>query len=158
MRRLTKLVLLLFTPSAVAAESGHGVDSFVELYTQIWNSRDTEKLGSLFEEDADVLMGGMPRVAGRAEIVRWWDNYFADIDANRHGEFLLNSRIDVSDDVVLLNVDTRTSGTNSDGEALPVRLARGTWILVRHGDSWKIQAMRGNPAVGENRTTAGTDP
>lgn len=31
------------------------------------------------------------------------------------------------------------------GEVLPVRKARATWLLRRHGDQWLIEAVRAMP-------------
>ena len=140
-----------------AAKLPADILAFIDSYSRTWNTHDHRQLAVLFAEDADMVMGGVPRVEGREEIGAWWMTYFAGIDPGRRGTFELESARMIARDVWLLNVNTTTAGKGSDGEVLPTRLARGTWILTRNRDDWCIQAMRGNPAVGESRSVPGSD-
>jgi uncharacterized protein (TIGR02246 family) len=131
---------------------------FVESYQRTWNTHDGSALAALFAADADLIMGADPRVEGRAAIAAWWDDYFARIDPGRGGTFSVTSARLISADAAIVNVDSTTSGRRREGQPiLPTRLARGTWIMVRESHGWTIAGMRGQPAVGESRTTAGSD-
>ena len=130
----------------------------VRSYQRVWNSHDGGAVAALFTEDADMVMGADPRAQGRAAIADWWQAYFAGIDRGRTGAFAIDAARLVSPDVAILNVDSTTSGrARDDQRALPTRRARGTWIVVRVGEAWAISALRGQPAVGEARTRAGSD-
>lgn len=141
----------------VSANTIEDVHGFVAVYSTVWNRHDEHELANLFEEGADLIMGGTPRIEGRAQIVQWWATYFSHLDPGRQGKFQIDSVMVLAEEVCLLNVLTKTGGKRANGEPLETRRARGTWILVRQYDSWRIQAMRGNPAVGESRTEPGTD-
>lgn len=158
MVKLLLLIAAVIASSFVLASPADDVHDFVATYSAAWNRHDEHELGKLFEEGADLIMGSGPRVEGRTQIEQWWKTYFSHIDSRRRGDFQVDSVMVLAHDVYLLNVLTKTGGMDANGEPLETRRARGTWILVRHNDSWRIQAMRGHPAVGESRTNPGTDP
>lgn len=159
-RVILGLVLLaLFITSGVsrAEEVSSEFDSFLENYTATWNTHDGGALAALFTADADLIMGNLPPIAGREAIGGWWNTYFSRIDEGRKGEFELLSLRDIAPGVRLVNVGSKTFGTNRHGEELETRLARGTWVLVKRNESWLIAAMRGLPAEGEQRLRPGAD-
>lgn len=129
----------------------------VERYEHVWNTHDASAVAAFFEEDADMLFGNGPLLRGRKAIRDFWGTYFAHIDEEREGKFTIDSVRLIAPNVALVNVDSRTEGNGSDGQALPVRLARGTWVVVREGGVWQISALRGFPAEGEVRTGPGVD-
>jgi len=129
----------------------------LEVYTSVWNTHDGAALGALFSADADLIMGNHPRVEGREAIGGWWQTYFSQVDAGRMGKFVVVSEREIAPGVRLLNVLSKTSGSDETGTELPTRLARGTWIVVERDGAWEIAAMRGLPAEGEQRVAPGTD-
>jgi len=155
-----ELVLLgLFIASSVtfAQEGDSEFDSFLETYTTTWNTHDGDALAAFFTADADLIMGSLPRIAGREAISRWWNTYFSRIDESRKGEFKLLSLRDISPDVRIVNLSSKTFGAYSYGEELETRLARGIWVLVKRNEIWLITAMCGLPAEGEQRMRPGVD-
>lgn len=152
------LLLLVATPAVLpAGEPEAEFDSLLDSYTATWNTHDGDALASFFTDDADLIMGNLPRIDGREAIGDWWSTYFSRIEAARHGEFELLSLRDIAPGVRLANVGSRTFGEDASGGELEARLARGTWVLVRGDDTWLIAAMRGLPAEGEHRVRPGTD-
>lgn len=152
------LLALLVTSGVSPAEQGNSeFNSFLEAYTATWNTHDGDALAALFTADADLIMGSLPRIAGREAIGGWWNTYFSRIDEGREGEFELLSLRDIAPGVLLVNVGSKTSGANGHGEELETRLARGTWVLVKRNETWLIAAMRGLPAEGEHRLRPGED-
>jgi len=142
------------TPSKVGDPE---LDSFIEDYTTAWNIHHGDALIPFFTPDADLIMGSLPRIAGREAISKWWNMYFSRIDESRKGEFKLLSCKDITPDVRIVNISSKTFGTNKYGEELETRLARGTWVLVQNNETWQIAAMRGLPAEGEQRLRPGVD-
>ena len=157
MAKFLLLIAGVIASSLASASNTDDVRDFVAAYSATWNRHDERELAKLFDDGADLLMGGMPRIEGRAKIQQWWRIYFLHLDPDRRGDFEIASVMVLADDVRLVNVLTRTGGKRANGKTLETRRARGTWILVRRNDSWRIQAMRGNPAVGESRSKPGTD-
>lgn len=129
----------------------------LEEYQRVWNTHDAAAVGEFFTEDADMIIGNGPIIRGRRAIEKSWSGYFAHIDQGREGTFTIDSIRVIARDVAVLNVDSRTAGHTSAGDELPTRLARGTWVVVRHADSWLVSALRAGPAEGEDRTRAGVD-
>lgn len=82
---------------------------------------------------------------------------FSNMNDGRKGEFELLSLTYIAPDVTLVNVSSKISGAVNNGKDLETRLARGTWVLVQRNDTLLIAAMRGFPAVGEQRTRPGVD-
>jgi len=155
--RLVLLGILITSGITPAQEAGSDFDSFLEAYTTVWNTHDGEALSAFFTTDADLIMGNIPIIAGRAAIGKWWYTYFSRIDESRKGEFRLLSLREIVPDVRIVNISSRTYGTNMDGAELETRLARGTWIMVKSKDNWQIAAMRGFASEGEQRLSPGVD-
>lgn len=154
---LLLFALLGFSVVSPAEEANSEFDSFLEAYTTTWNTHDGDALAAMFTDDADLIMGNLPRIDGREAIAAVWNVYFSRISEKREGEFELLSLRDIAPGVRLANVRSRTFGTDQHGEELETRLARGTWVLVRRQETWLIAAMRGLPEEGENRLGPGTD-
>jgi uncharacterized protein (TIGR02246 family) len=158
-RKVGLVILVLFNTSFVSPDSkaDPGFDSFLEAYTTAWNTHDSDALAAMFTDDADLIMGNLPRIDGKEAIGRWWNTYFSRIDEDRKGEFKLLSLRNIAPDVQIVNVSSKTFSSNKQGKELETRLARGTWVLVKTNNSWLIAAMRGMPAMGEQRLSPGTD-
>ena len=62
----------------------------------------------------------------------------------------------IAPDVAVLNVTTTTQGRSAQGEELRSRDARGTWVVVREGGTWRIAAMRGMPTEKDEIIRAST--
>jgi uncharacterized protein (TIGR02246 family) len=149
--------LVVIFGSASAADRNSSFDNFLKTYTTVWNSHDGGALASLFTADADLVMGSLPMIRGRNAIGEWWNGYFSRLDADRKGQFEVQSLRELAPDVLLVNLTSKTSGVGEHGERLEVRLARGTWVLVQNKGTWQISAMRGLPAEGEGRSLPGVD-
>jgi uncharacterized protein (TIGR02246 family) len=129
----------------------------VEAYERAWNTHQASAVATFFTQDADMIFGNGPRIAGREAIQQWWAGYFAKIAAIRGATFAIGSLQLITSDVALLNVDSTTAGRDSTDQELPPRLARGTWVMVRRSGDWWISALRGLPAQGDVRVSPGTD-
>jgi len=151
------LGLLVASGFAAAEERDLEFESFLVSYAATWNSHDADALAAVFTSDADLIMGSLPRIAGREAISEWWKTYFSRIDECRKGEFKLLSLVDVAPDVRIVNVRSKTFGMDGCGKKLETRLARGTWVVVKRDGVWLIAAMRGLPAEGEHRSRPGVD-
>ncbi len=151
------LLALLGTSCVSIAEDMSSRSGFLEVYESTWNSHDGDALAALFTADADIMMGNLPTIEGCEAISVWWSSYFSRIDQGRKGEFELLSERAIAPGAWLMNVSSKTSGTNDQGEELETRLARGTWVVVEREDVWLIAAMRGLPAEGDHRVAPGTD-
>lgn len=152
--------LLVFAASNLPAQTGttDSPEDFVGRYEETWQSHDAERLADFFAEDADMIMGIQPIIAGRAAIQAWWDGYFSRLDSGRVISISVESIRVLGPDVVLLNVETTTGGTHSEtDETLESRMARGTWVVTRSGGDWRIAALRAHSPVGELRQAPGTD-
>jgi uncharacterized protein (TIGR02246 family) len=154
-------VLMILMVLAISDFAATGDDisefAFLEAYASAWNTHDGDVLAALFTTDADIMMGNLPLIVGRKAIRDWWQIYFSRIDEDRKGNFeLLSTRV-IAPGVKLVNILSKTSGTNVSGDQLETRLARGTWVVVKTGKTWLIAAMRGLPAEGEQRVRPGTD-
>ena len=160
---LVSLVAVASTPAtlsgahAQASEDKAGVRETVEEYERVWNTRDASAVAMFFSEDADMLFGNGPMVRGQQAIQEAWSVYFARQDEGREGTFTIESIRLIAPGVAVVNVDSRTGGRSSNGQELPTRLARGTWVVVRQAEGWLISALRGGPAEGDVRTGPGRD-
>jgi uncharacterized protein (TIGR02246 family) len=133
------------------------VRAFVKKYEDVFNTHNASAVAAFFAEDADMIIGDGPKIAGRKAIQEWWAHYFSRIDEERKGTFAIDSLRFITPEVALINLGTRTAARRSTGEELPTRLARGTWVVVRQAGGWRISALRAFPAVGEVRFRPGTD-
>jgi len=138
-------VLTLGALVAAAAEEGCDMPAQVSAYQEVWNTKDPAAVAGFFTEDADFLMGNFPEVQGIKAIEDWWRVYFSRQEPERRGRFELQSSRCLSDNVAIINILSITEGQMADGEDLPTRLARGTWVLVRQEGKWLIAAIRGFP-------------
>ena len=125
------LIYFVSLTVSTAQEVNSEFDSFLEVYTATWNKHNGDALASLYTADADMIMGNLPLITGREAIGGSWNKYFSQIDQSRKGIFELISLRDITPDVRLVNISSKTFGSNKYGEELETRLARGTWILVK---------------------------
>ncbi len=140
--------LIAGLPGAVASQTPQdsvAVRAFVEAYRTTWDEHDPSALAAFFARDGDMIMGSDPVAPGREAIQRWWRDYFARQEPERRVAIDVHAVRLVAPDVAVLDVATTTGGRNARGEALPSRKARGTWVMVRRGGTWRISAMRGMP-------------
>jgi len=151
------IIIIGFSNTTVAqtAEDSAAVHKKFEEYLHTFNTRDAAALAKFFTEDADFIMGNLPRLIGRQAIENWWRNYFAKQEPGRRGTFILKSVSFITSDVTLVNIETVTGGHDKNSVELRTRKARGTWVLHRqkNGD-WLITAMRGMPSL-EDRIIRG---
>jgi uncharacterized protein (TIGR02246 family) len=160
MKRILLLPLLLLAASSAFAQTAEStqLEEFVNKYVETWQSHDAERLADLFADDADMIIGIQPRIAGRATIEAWWNVYFSKINGGRVISISVESLRILSPDIALLNVATTTSGIHSEtNEVLESRKARGTWVVTRSSGDWRISALRAHSPVDELREAPGTD-
>jgi uncharacterized protein (TIGR02246 family) len=117
----------------------------VEKYQSVWNTHNATALAEFFTDDADFIMGNLSLINGRVAIQNWWQNYFNRQEPERMLTIIVNSLRIITNDVALINVTTTTASNDTQGEKLPTRKARGTWVLHRQNGNWLIIAMRGMP-------------
>lgn len=152
------LILTAAIDSFAQTAATDSLEAFVSEYEETWQSHDAERLGEFFAEDADMIVGILPRIAGRAAIETSWGLYFSRIDSGRALSISIDSIRILSPGVALLNVRTTTGGTHSETkEDLESRHARGTWVVTRVDGDWKIAALRAHSPVGQERLSPGTD-
>jgi uncharacterized protein (TIGR02246 family) len=141
-------VIMTGLPCAAAAQTSDdsaAVRALVEAYRTTWNQHDPSALATFFTQDADVIMGSDPVAIGWEAIQGSWRDYFARQEPERRVAIDIHRMRLITPAVAVLNVATTTGGRNAQGETLKSRKARGTWVVVRKGDTWRISAMRGMP-------------
>jgi uncharacterized protein (TIGR02246 family) len=126
-------------------EDSSAVGALIDAYRTTWNGHNASDLAEFFTEDADLIMGTDPIAAGREAVEAWWQGYFARQEPERHVAIEVQAVRLIAPDVAVVNVATTTQGQSAQGEELRSREARGTWVVVRKGASWRISAMRGMP-------------
>jgi len=140
---------------AQTPEDSAAVHKQFEEYLRTFNTRDPVALSEFFTEDADFIMGNLPRLIGRKAIENWWRNYFAKQEPGRKGRFILKSLRFITADVALVNIETTTGSKDKNGGELRTRKARGTWVLhLQNNGKWLITAMLGLPSL-EDRIIRG---
>jgi len=140
--------LIAGCPGVAAAQASGdsvAVRGLVEAYRTTWNGHDASDLAAFFTQDADMIMGSDPIALGRGAIEAWWRDYFARQEPERHVAIDVQALRLITPDVAVLNVTTTTGGRSAQGEELPSRKARGTWVVVLERGTWRIAAMRGMP-------------
>lgn len=143
-------LLLASSVQAAPAAGQQGRDStailnYVGEYQRAWNTLDAADVAAFFAVDADMVMGNMPAARGRIAIEDWWRQYFDVQEPGRRGTFDVTSLKVLGPGVALVDVKSTTGGTGRSNEPLVSRYARGTWLVARQDDRWRITAMRGLP-------------
>jgi uncharacterized protein (TIGR02246 family) len=131
--------------AAQAAGGSAAVRARVEEYRRAWNRHDASAVAAFFTEDADLVMGNLPARRGRQAIQDWWQDYFASQEPARHLTLDVGAVRFIANDAAVVNVATTTGGIDTEGQALPVRRSRGSWLLRRDRGNWLISALRGFP-------------
>lgn len=160
MKNLLLFALLLTTTSDSLAQTAeaNSLERFVQTYEETWQLHDASRLANFFTDDSDMIVGIQSTIVGRAAIETWWEQYFSRIDSGRVVSVSIESKRILSPNVALVNVYTTTGGTHSETNGtLESRKARGTWVVTRAGENWKIAALRMHSPVGEQRLKPGTD-
>ncbi len=143
--------------SATTQDVADGVRAWIDAYEKAWNTHEASAVAAFFSEDADFIVGNGPRIVGRDAVEEMWRSYFSGIDDGRKGTFAVASLRVITPEVVVVNINSTTAGHGDSGEALPTRLARGTWVVDQHNGKWQISAFRALPAEGEVRFGPGRD-
>lgn len=128
-----------------AAEDSAAIRALTETYLDVWAAHDAAGLGMLFTEDADVVMGNLPAARGRQGIQDLWREYFDRQEPERRLRLDVGPLRFLAPDVATFSVTTTTGGRDGQGQALPTRRFRGTWLWQRQDEEWLISAMRGLP-------------
>lgn len=155
------VALLATLPGTVAAQTPDdsvGVRALVEAYRTTWDRHDASALGMFFTPDADMIMGTDPVAGGRTAIQGWWRGYFERQEPEREIAIDVETFRFITPDVAVLNATTTTGGRSAQGEQLRARRARGTWVVVRDGGTWRIATMRGMPTEQDQIIRRSGDP
>jgi len=141
-------ILVATSPAMASAqmeEDSAAVRAQIEAYRNTWNTHNAAALAGFFTAGADFVMGNLPAAHGRQAIQDWWQHYFAKQEPDRIITFTVNSVRFVEANVAIANIATATGSQDPQSGTLPIRKARGTWLLHRDGSEWLISAMRGFP-------------
>jgi uncharacterized protein (TIGR02246 family) len=130
---------------AQAVQDSAAISVRIEAYLSAWNAHDASGVAALFTEDADFVMGNLPAARGRQQIRDWWQDYFTRQEPERRLTLDVGPVRFVAPDVAVITVATTTGGRDRQGQDLPARRFRGTWLWHRQSDNWLIAAMRGLP-------------
>ncbi len=130
---------------AQGVEDTTAIRTRIEAYLNAWNAHDSSGLAAFFAEDADFVMGNQPAARGRQQVRDWWQDYFRRQEPERHLKLDVGPIKFVTPDVAVVTVGTTTGGRRRQGQELPARRFRGTWLWHRQDDNWLISAMRGLP-------------
>ena len=126
------------------------LEVLVAEYQASWNEHDAKALTEFFAGDADLIMGTGPTIGGREAIQEWWTVYFDRVEAGSRAAFLVDDIRPVGSDAAVVNVTAAQHGDQQDRDRV-IPLARGTWVMVRAGEAWRVAAMRGQPLEGAGR-------
>lgn len=127
---------------AQAVEDSATLHEYVETYQNAMSTHDPTVVAAFFSEDADLVPGNLPALHGRGAIEAWWRTYFERQEPKRRGTFDITATRFLTPDVGLVNLAITSGGVGVGGEVLPVRKARGTWLLRRNSGQWLIEAAR----------------
>ena len=134
-------------PAAQTGEDSVAVRTLIDEYRSAWNTHESAAVAEFFTKDADFVMGNLPAIRGQQAIDDWWQEYFARQEPERGLTLRVNSLRIIGAEVALVDVATTTGGQDTQGEKLPIRKFRGTWVLHRQDGAWLISAMVGMPTV-----------
>lgn len=140
-----------------AAEDSAAIRAGMETYMDVWATHDASELAAFFTGDADFVMGNLPAARGRQAVQDWWQAYFERQEPERRLRLDSGPLRFLAPDVAIISVTTTTGGRDGQGQALPARRFRGTWLWQRRADQWLISAMRGLP-LEEDRVVLNASP
>lgn len=143
-------VVITAVPNLLAAQTAEdsvAIRARVEAYRNAWNTHESAAVAEFFTKDADFVMGNLPVIRGQQAVDDWWQEYFARQEPERSLTLLVNSVRLVAANVALVNITTTTGGQDTQGEKLPNRKFRGTWVLHQQDGAWLISAMVGLPTI-----------
>lgn len=133
------------TSAQATAEDSVAVGARIDAYKTAWNTHEPSAVAAFFTDDADFVMGNQPAAVGRQAIQDRWRDYFSNQEPERHLTLDVSSLRFVAADVAVVDVATTTGGRDRQGQDLPARKFRGTWVVHRQSGEWMISAMRGLP-------------
>ncbi|MGD8330521.1 MAG: SgcJ/EcaC family oxidoreductase, partial [Acidobacteriota bacterium] len=116
------------------------VRAFVATYENAFNSHDPAALGSLFRDDAELIIRNLAPIRGRSAIEDWWRTYFTEPRPYR-ALMIVDEMREIAPNVILLNITATGDLASSADQRPPARYARGTWILSRAAGEWRVAAM-----------------
>jgi uncharacterized protein (TIGR02246 family) len=117
------------------------IRAFVAAYEDAWNSHDPSAVSGLYRDDADIMIRNAPLVHGREAIQNWWSTYFSQPRPYR-AIFIIDEIRMITPGVALINLTATGAAVSQAGDQrLPVRSARGTWVIVRDAGEWLLSEM-----------------
>ncbi len=140
-------MLAMTIPAAYAQEDAHAL---AERWTQAYNTHNAAALGSVYTEQALLMMHGSPTLSGRARIQQFWAGDFKDRNPLT---VLTVTQVVTGSDMILAHGDYKVV-SRDDGRRLGfgrfahiwVRDGRRDWRLDR--DLWNQPYERYNPEAG----------
>lgn len=103
------------------------------------NKRDFAALGTLYTPDGDAIIGSAPTSSDPDAIRRHLAAAWAKAPANRRISITVDAIRFITSDVAIANTTARFS----EGEPLE---DRGTWVMARRDGTWRVAAIRVQPA------------
>lgn len=115
-------------------------NDFPEAYQK--GDYSSQKIADLFWEQADLVVLSSPWLKGQNAISERF-SYLKDFPEGRSIYFELVSLIFIGNDAAWINVNScDKGGVNEEGEALGTYCDRGSFLLEKREDQWKILAVR----------------
>jgi len=116
------------------------IRAFVAAYGDALNTHDPAAVSAFYRDDAEIIVRNSPPVRGRTAIQEWWRAHFAEPRPYRAVLIIDEIRI-IAPDVALINVIGTGAFPQPEGERLPIRYARATWIVVREDGEWLVSSL-----------------
>jgi uncharacterized protein (TIGR02246 family) len=116
------------------------IRAFVAAYEDALQTRDPTTVSALYTNNAEIIVRNSPLIRGEQAIRNWWRAYFSEPRPYRAILIIDEIRI-IAPNVALINIIATGAVQQSEGQPLPVRYARGTWLVVREAGEWRISSL-----------------
>lgn len=132
-----------------------GIRAFVAAYEDALNTHDPTSVSAFYRNDAEIIVRNSPSIMGLQAVRNWWRAYFSEPRPYRAILIIDEIRM-ITPNVALINVTATGAVPRSEGQQLPVRYARGTWIVVREAGEWLISSLWVLPSEEDRIIRGGT--
>jgi uncharacterized protein (TIGR02246 family) len=140
-RHIAFVALCAVLPAPAVTGSGEdaAIRANVAAYEAAWNSRDVAGVVATFAPDGDFVAFDGPRIAGHEALRKRVERDLATAAPGTRIRLTVTS-------VRLLDPQTAVAETEAHFSEGSVPDNRGTSVLVRHGQTWLVAALRVFPA------------
>ncbi|MGD8279260.1 MAG: SgcJ/EcaC family oxidoreductase [Gemmatimonadota bacterium] len=133
------------------------IRAVVDAYRDAFNAHDPAAVTGFYQDDADIIVRNGPLVHGREAIRDWWRTYFSQPRPYR-AVYIIDGIRMITPDVARLNFTVTGAFPASEGEQVPVRYTRATWVIVRDAGQWRISAVWVLPSEDDTIIRVGGGP